>query len=243
MMRRRIRIRTTAVLSTLLLTGAVTLLPAQPSAAAPEGTRDIRTQILKKAIIGVAQASQGVCDNDDNNPAVGRLLNRLTDRLTKITPARTESEKLPEVAGGWKQVWSNLGGPSPVCNSAADIYQVVSPNGYYWNFAKTLPPSGQPGYFFLRGKYETTPDFLSIEFTNQAISPVAPPAGTNLAALSDRAESGEFIPLPPRPPVGVKGELKNVYVDDTLRIVRGTDNSGTTGPGTIFILVRADVLS
>jgi hypothetical protein len=207
-----------------------------------EAQRLSRVSALKLAIVSIAKAAQqGACDQDDNNPIIGRILNRLTDELVRITPKQTEAEKLPKVAGGWKQVWSDLDSSAPICISAKDIYQVVSPAGYYWNISKTILPQGN-SLGLLRGKYEVQPDFLRIEFTAQAFSPVYPAKGTNLVALAERAEKGEFIPLPSGFPVGLKGNLQNSYVDDTLRIVRGEDDRPDDKPG-IFILLRADVIN
>jgi hypothetical protein len=249
---RRTPARSRLVLGALLAATGL-ILQAPPSTAAgtsqvrPAPTSDargVKTEALKRVIVLIAERARGRCDEDDNNPVVGQVLNLLTDKLVRAAPARTEFEKLPQVAGGWKQVWSNLeatpGGP-PRCTAADGIYQVVSPDSYYWNISRSVQPGGPPGLGLLRGKYQTTPDFLRIEFTDLAVSPVVPPAGTNLVDLANRAENGEFIALPPGPPVGVSGELRNAFVDDEVRIVRGSDDRPGS-PASIFVLVRADVL-
>ncbi len=256
MRRSRTPVRTALVLGTLLTTGGFTLLQAPEqsvAASAPDARADVaprptsaaRAEALKKAIVLIAERAKGTCDEDDNDPAVTRVLNRLTDKLVRAVPARTESEKLPQVAGGWKLVWSDLEvsgqGGEPVCTSTDGVYQVVSPNNYYWNIFTARPPGGEASTGFLRGKYETTPNRLKIEFTELAVSPSVPPPGTDLVDLADRAENGEFIPLPPGNGVGVTGELRNEYVDDEVRIVRGSDDR-PGNPESIFVLVRADVV-
>jgi hypothetical protein len=245
MNRRRVYLVGVVALLSLILVACGAPAPQavpEPQQESLEAQRLSRVSALKLAIVSIAKAAQqGVCDQDDNNPVISRILNRLTDELVRLTPKQTEAEKLPKVAGGWRQVWSDLDNSAPVCISAKDIYQVVSPSGYYWNISKTILPQGN-SLGLLRGKYEVQPDFLRIEFTNQAFSPVYPAKGTNLVALAERAENGEFIPLPSGFPVGLKGNLQNSYVDDTLRIVRGEDDRPDDKPG-IFILLRADVIN
>lgn len=221
--------------------------PATPAAAAPEqldaqrlDAKKLKIAALRAAIVAVARAAQGQCDGDDNSPEVSAVLNTLTDELLNLVPARSEAEKLPQVAGGWKQVWADLQGGGPFCISANDIYQVVSPAGYYWNISKNITPQGAVAGF-LRGKYAVGEGALRIEFTAQAISPVYPPAGTRLDELAARAERGEFPRLPPGPPVGVKGDLQNTYVDSQLRIVRGRDDRPGSRPS-LFVLLRADTI-
>ncbi|MGL4608497.1 MAG: PAP/fibrillin family protein [Trueperaceae bacterium] len=204
-------------------------------------TNKIKVAALKKAILVTAKAAATEqCDQDDNNPDVAEALNKLTDELLKLVPARTEEQKLSQVAGGWKQVWSDLDSSSPICISAQDIYQVVSPDGYYWNISKNII-EGSESLGLLRGKYTVQPDFLRIEFTNQAFSDVYPAKGTDLIDLAARAEKGEFTALPSSFPVGLQGNLQNTYVDDTLRIVRGEDDRPDDKPG-IFVLIPASVL-
>ncbi len=238
--------RVGAVLTTGLACLALAAQPAFATATTeqqhPVDRNQVRAKLLKAAILKVSERAQGTCDQDDNSPAVAAVLNRLTDRLVDATAARTETEKLPQVTGGWKQVWSNLEGGAPVCTPADQIYQVVSPDGFYWNIATAARPGAPLSQGFLRGEFEVAPDFLRVEFTQQAVSPVVAPAGTDLVGLAGQAEAGAFIPLPTGPPVGVRGELQNTYVDDDLRIVRGRDDRpGSTD--SIFVLVRADETS
>jgi hypothetical protein len=213
---------------------------SEQGAVGQERLRALKIKLLKQAILSVSGAARGRCDGDDNYPEVAAVLNRLTTELVGLAPQGTESDRLPRVAGGWKQVWADLGSSSPLCISATDIYQVVSPQGYYWNISKNILPSGQEALGLLRGKYSVTPDFLAIEFTRLAFSPVLPPSGTNLIELANRAEAGAFPALPPNFPVGLRGQLKNAYVDDTLRIVTGRDER-PGAPSSIFVLVRASV--
>jgi hypothetical protein len=207
-----------------------------------EAQRKSRVKALKTSILKIAEAASNTqCDQDDNYPEITKLLSQLTNELVSLTPAQTEAEKLPKVAGGWKQVWANLDSSSPDCISADDIYQVVFAEGYYWNISKNISSTGEAGGF-LRGKYEVTDNFLAIEFTDIAVSPTYFSTGTDLVDLATRAEQKEFIALPPNVPVGVKGELYNVYVDDTLRIVTGNDDLDDGQSDGFFVLVPATVL-
>jgi PAP_fibrillin len=237
---------TGAILATTVVCLALTAQPASAGVTTqqrpPTDRNQVKVKVLKAAVLRVSERAQGTCDQDDNNPVVAAVVNRLTDRLVAAAGSRTEAQKLPQVAGAWKQVWSNLDSSSPVCTRADQIYQVVSPDGFYWNIAENVVPGGASVQGFLRGQYEVTPNFLRIQFTRQAVSPVLVPTGTDLVDLAGQAEAGAFTPLPDSPPVGVRGELQNTYVDDDLRIVRGRDDRPGS-PESIFVLVRADATS
>ncbi len=210
---------------------------AQPQGVSAQGEPNLKA--LKSFIVNTARSFQGKCDADDNRPEFRQRLENLIPVLLKLAPKQTEAEKLPKVAGGWQQIWADQSGGAPgTCVSAKDIYQVVFAEGYYWNISKNISARGE-ALGLLRGTYEVLPEFLRIEFTDLAFSVTYPPRGTNLIALAARAERREFTALPKNFPVGLKGDLANIYVDDTLRIVRGKSDfePNTTS---LFVLVRAD---
>jgi hypothetical protein len=211
-----------------------------PSNAEPQATVSIETSEvtkLKAAILSNAKSFRGKCDADDNLPEFRKILDPLVDRLVEITPKQTEAEKLPRVAGSWEQIWADQAGGAPdTCISAKDIYQVVFKEGYYWNISKNITAKGQ-SLGLLRGTYQVLPELLRIEFTGLAFSPTYPSPGTDLTRLATRAESREFTALPKVFPVGLKGDLANVYVDRFLRIVRGKSD-GDNERTSLFVLIR-----
>ncbi|MNJ93236.1 PAP_fibrillin [compost metagenome] len=199
-----------------------------------DAVEDLKTQILQ-----IASAAQGEYDSDDNDPAVRAQLDPLVDQLVALVPARTEAEKFVDVVGAWQQVWADgPGGPPGMGPLAADVFQVVFPDKYYWNVAKNkvrdIMTMG-----FLRGKFDVEADSLKIEFTKAVFDPgwVAP--GTDVNTLAMRAEVGAYDGNPQTPgtsPIGKKGFLANVYVDEDMRICRG---GGEEFGGTyLYILTR-----
>lgn len=194
----------------------------------------LKTQILK-----IAQAAQGQYDSDDNDPAVRAQLDPLVDQLIASVPSRTEEEKLVDVVGTWQQVWSDgPGGPPGQGPLAKDVFQVVFPDKYYWNVARNQVGTVQT-MGFLRGKFDINSDSLQIEFTKSVFDPGWQPAGTDVATLGMRAEVGAYDGNPQPPgtsPIGKKGYLANVYVDQDMRICRG---GGEEFGGTyLYVLTR-----
>jgi hypothetical protein len=234
-------IQFTALLSlTALMAACGSSIPsnAQPQSGIGVSIEPAEVTTLKAAIVNTAKSFQGKCDADDNLPEFRKKLDPLINRLVEITPKQTEAQKLPRVAGGWQQVWADqVGGAPGTCVSGSDIYQVVFREGYYWNISKNITASGQ-SLGLLRGTYQVLPDLLRIEFTDLAFSPKYPPVGTDLVKLATRAEQREFTAFPKVFPVGLKGDLANVYVDRSIRIVRGKSDADANTTS-LFILVKA----
>ncbi|WP_413578075.1 PAP/fibrillin family protein [Bdellovibrio sp. HCB290] len=156
-----------------------------------------------------------------------------------VVPNKTESEKLPLVVGSWQQVWSDGpgGGPPGSGGTLADsVFQVVFPDGYYWNIGKNKVGNVRSmGY--LRGKFTIEPNQLGIEFTKSVGSPGWVVDDTESYLLAMRAEVGSFDSVPTPGPIGKKGFLANVYVDEDLRICRGGGDDFGTGTY-LYILER-----
>ncbi|HWU42928.1 MAG TPA: PAP/fibrillin family protein [Bdellovibrio sp.] len=200
-----------------------------------------RIQELKEQILDIAFAAQGQqFDSDDNNPTVHEQLDPLVDELVSLAPVRTEKEKLVDVIGSWYQVWSDgPAGPSGQGALADSVWQIVFPEGYYWNVARSQYGDAKSmGY--LRGTFAVNDDSLAIEFTKAVSNPdwsFAEP--TRLAML---AEYGAFTmptPFPPgTSPVGKKATLANVYVDEDIRICRG--GGGDFGNNTYLYILERD---
>jgi hypothetical protein len=203
-----------------------------------------RIGVLKSLILTTAENARGDCDNDDNLELTRRTLNELIDQLVSIAPQRTEAEKLIEVAGAWQQVWSDnvIANVPGVCFEAEDIYQVVSPDGFYWNiFQARFLGLNFTGY--IRGEYTVEDAYLPTAITGNFFATGALTSGADLLNLAQRAENGEIsraILVPSLPINGDTGRMGNLYVDEDLRIV--TDGRSAAESETIFVMRRSAVV-
>ncbi|QLY26628.1 PAP/fibrillin family protein [Bdellovibrio sp. KM01] len=219
---------------------ALILLPLSwgiTSHALAGGSRDRVTE-LKQQILEISHAAQGEYDGDDNSAEVRAQLDPLVTELVSLVPARTETEKLPQVVGSWQQVWSDgPGGGVPGAGALANaVFQVVFPDGYYWNVAKNKF-AGIEAMGFLRGKFAIDTDKLNIEFTKSVGSPKWVAAGTESYLLAMRAEVGTYDKIPTPGPIGKKGFLANTYVDEDIRICTGGGDDFGTGTY-LYVLER-----
>ncbi len=180
------------------------------TAATPE---EIRQQIINISALNT--------ERRDNIEDVRKQLIPLVDELVSAVPPKPEAEALPAVAGGWRFQWSNQTFPPGI--DYKQIYQVVSPDGYFYNLSRQNLPLVEPAAIFLRGQYKNEGSYLTVEFTRNFLSPKWLPVGTNLLEAAAQAEKNEIIGTDIPGPNGAKGTLANVYVDETLRIVKGGD--------------------
>ena len=193
-----------------------------------------RVAELKEQIKSVATEATAT---DRDLLATKNELSPLVNELVAISPSQTEAQKAELVAGGWVNLWTdnNFG---PTLNPA-NIYQVVSADGYYYNISEIPAATGKLTNF-LRGAYTDEGSYLAIEFTANSVSNVPLTAGTDLTALANKVEQSLLATTPVRGPVGVTGVLLNVYVDDDLRIVWG--NSTLNSRPLLFILERTETV-
>jgi hypothetical protein len=193
-----------------------------------------RLEQLKQSIRGIAAANTS---RTDNYLEVRHKLQPLVNELLALAPDRLEADKLPQVVGGWRNLWSDM--PFGQGVDPTQVYQAVSSAGYYYNISRIVTAQGDfTG--FLRGTYSDQGRFLAVEFTANSIRPEFFAPGTQLLPLAEAFEA-QTIPATSIPgPIGVKGVLINAYVDQDLRIVTGNSASGT--PMNLFILERADAI-
>lgn len=192
-----------------------------------------RIQELKYTILDTAFSAQGTYDGDDNSLEVRQKLDPLIDELISLAPPRTEQQKLIDVIGTWYQVWSDSPITSPTGTGALgdSIWQIVFPEGYYWNVLRNKN-GAEESMHYLRGQFTTNDSSWGFTLNKAVFNPqwsFSEP--TRLAML---AEFGAFdanpIPYPPETtPIGKTGTLANVYVDEDIRICRST---GGTDPST-----------
>lgn len=197
-----------------------------------------RIESLKKEILKIGEKASGKVkyDNEDNDPAVRAKLDALIAELKLIAPAKTQAENLKRVVGAWKSVWSDLGynfGDAPLANS---VYQVVFPDGYYYNLSNFDSKGKKPYAGVIKGEFQLTEPALKIKFVLFAENEIPFKKGSDLATLAMRAELGEFDKNVGSPALGFESIFEQVYVDEDIRIATGLNFDGSN---TLFVLKRA----
>jgi hypothetical protein len=195
----------------------------------------------------------------DNLPQVRAQLDPLVAKLARHYGQRSATEKLRLVSGAWREIWTDQ--PFPMLwfrkMDYKQIYQVVSPNGHYWNLGddSLLGFLGTTGA--LRGKYAPNGTKIELEFTRTGFRFGKLGKGQDLVKLASDIERGatSIISIPgggkaPNGPIGIQGSLETVYVDADMRIDIGNqydfkDASGKVlTPGIanrLFVLDRVKV--
>lgn len=180
----------------------------------------------------------------DNFAAVRAQVDPLVDKLARHFGQRQATQKIPLVAGGWRQLWSDYPYPMTpfISMDPTQVYQVVSANGHYWNVGdqKALGFLGLTGV--LRGKFAPSGTKIALEFTAVGYRFGRLSRGTDLVSFADDLESGGayYLPTPgggkaPRGPVGIRGTLETLYVDADLRVDRGTQEDFVDAEGTVLV--------
>lgn len=230
-----------------IIEGASTTLPPELQAA--------RAQVIE-----IARANTTRTDN------VAAVRARLTPHVLQL--ARWYADHRPAEEVAWTQVpWRNLWYDDPDIGFRVDfgiltveldrsqIYQVIE-DGYYYNVSEVdvtlfFVPFELQG--FLKGAYDVIRpaddsnegegrlNVVDLEFVASSFLFGPLPRGADLRELVDDVETGELATLSSPGPIGVTGELWNVYLDEELRIAVGFDDSE---PDVIdlYVLERATVV-
>lgn len=225
-----------ALIIGLVFPGMSAAEPTPGDAARSQRIAELKWQILRIS----EQASRKVLyDNEDNDPAVRARLDPLVQELVSLAPARTQREKLVDVVGAWKSVWSDLSYFGPFAPRADSIYQVVFPSGYYYNLS-TYDGATGPSTSVIKGTFVVAEPALQIEFVKTTRFPEELPRGADLATVAMRAELGAYdFEIDPNnaPGLGFRTTFQQEYVDEDLRIGTGPVMNGFN---TLFILRRVD---
>lgn len=211
-----------------------------------------RVQFLKETIVEVASHYQGLGDPDFK---IQNELEFLVNELIVLTNPVPVKDRLPLVFGTWKQVWGpydyrgDKRGVDPSLE-AKEIYQIVSPDGYYYN----VSPSYRNGdrskikINFLKGFYKLSskdPNGLDVRFDKFIAIPYRPQG-----AIYDFVPAAEKNKLPNQvtvlPRIFVKlffegGTLQEVYTDKDIRILYGS-NSKNFAKRYLYIMIRVPIL-
>ena len=190
---------------------------------------DARIAELKAQVRAISLQNLG---NRDNLSATRATLEPLVQELAKFhSPASAEAD-LGLTAGAWKEIFSDDVEPEPpgFKTDRDGVYQVITSEGYFYNFGNLNGPGPLKLLGVLRGVYTPTADFLNIEFTKVTIRPRPLREGEILTDLVEKLEAGDVFTISPpgdnkfpKGPVGAKGNIKNLFIDGDFRVATGSN--------------------
>ena len=212
------------------------------SSAAANNLQSLKDEIRSVATFYATQSDEYLED--------ARLeLEPLIEEISEYNDQTLATDQLPSIVGAWKEIWSNEREPSPffLKIDRSQVYQVITDQGYFYNFSDVKTPLGTTTGV-LRGTYEHDKGLaLAIEFTAVKLGFGGLKADKNLVSFASDIENGRgsvFDPpgseRTPNGPVGIRGYLENVYVDDDLRIAIERDLGRQVRA--IFVLERVQTV-
>lgn len=229
----------------LILVASLGLLTTNFSLANVE----VEKNELKRQIVSLAKSFEGQGDPDFSKQ---QALEPFVKQLLALSPQNSIEKRLPILAGVWRQVW----GPYDYRNDdrgvdpelgVEEIYQVVSPDGYYYNVSylykngdKTRKRIG-----LLRGEYRLLnheTNVIKVRFTAYR-GTTEKSDHFELWQLPELAENGSLPHLIAIVPSFVVrffftgGNLREVYTDNDLRIIYGSNNRNFAKES-IYIMTR-----
>jgi hypothetical protein len=183
----------------------------------------------------------------DNFEEVRETLEPFVSLLTQYYDQQEDS--LDKKLGAWKQLWTDDADDLRANNSFQKTdrrrtYQVVFPNGLFYNLTEVKTPFGRFSGF-LRGEYQQQTDVLTLEFTKIRLKRGNLGEEKDIRQLTLDFEEGKLkntfkIPFGSdkytNGPVGAKGTIKTIYIDGDLRIDVGANDAD--GVMDLFILRR-----
>ncbi len=202
---------------------------------------DVRVESLKTELLDIAFAN---IDREDNLEEVRERVEPIIRDLAGVFGSPPVEQILPKLAGAWRQIWSDFPyrGTPGVQDDNRQVYQVVSPNGYYYNLGNQLRPGAGPLTGVLRGAYDLEPDQLRIRFTRLGFRFGHLDPTRVLSDFAEDLESGreDIRPVPgeglaPNGPVNIYGTLKTLYIDDELRIGFGSQDPYLDEQGNVLV--------
>lgn len=198
---------------------------------------------LKQEIIELARSYD---QRDELLDEARATLDPLVERLSEYNELNTIEDQLPVLVGAWKEIWSDEREPGPpfITVDRKQTYQVIYPEGFFYNVSELYRPLGK-STGVLKGTFATTDDLkLKIEFVQVKSRIRGLPNNADLQELTDGFEAGRGAFDPPgdetfpNGPVGVKGYLENIYLDDSFRVAIEKDLD--LNVRALFILERAE---
>lgn len=192
---------------------------------------------IKRDILSLAQSYQGQMDEDGSKQ---KKLETLISELKSLVPQLSMQQRAVRALGVWHQVWGPYAfddsNRMPPGIDPANIYQYISGEGFYYNFAE-YNFFGINLKSYLKGKYQILDDRINVQFTNHGL---VREKEVNYAKLGDDLEAGAVrtTAFPNQiPPAGVKGNLIEVFADHEMRINYGVVGDNISQPA-LFIMQR-----
>ncbi len=197
---------------------------------------DEEVKLLKETIVKTAEKYQG---QGDPGLKIQKELEPFVKKLLTLQPQLKVIDRLPLLFGVWKQVW----GPyeyrksdrsvDPTINPK-EIYQVISPEGFYYNVSPNMNSKRktEKNINYLKGEYvfsKKDPNGLDVKFV-KFIGMKKRPTEKPIYQYVDEAERNQLptqITIVPRPIVKIffgGGTLREIYTDEDLRILYGSNN-------------------
>ena len=225
----------------LLLSTNGMIMPVQGSNAHSTNTQRIAE--LKTKILQIARsASQKLKRQNEFDPLTRKALDPLVEELVSITPKRTAKEQLIASIGAWRNLWSDLPQTAAI---ASNIYQVIFPDGYYYNISEYETKPGRVYTSYLRGVYKIRKSDFQIMFTKAVRDDGFPGQGADLYRLAMKAELGVFDSKTDSENsrgLNLPGTLTTLFVDKDIRVVGGElKKNGVTD--SLFVLIPQSVVN
>ncbi len=201
---------------------------------------------LKQEVRNLAWAN---IDKPENEQQVRQQLEGLVQRLQQIAPPVTEERIGQFSPGGWQQIWSdeqNMDPPGAPKRDLRQIYQVVNPAGWGFNFGLREFAPGQFITFALQVAASVKGDQQTTEITKAFSNSRRLENGEDLIQLAGAIYSGqsEFVERNagrfPKGPIGAKGVLQIQFIDEDLKI--GISPNVYNGKLELFVMDRTTVV-
>jgi hypothetical protein len=198
---------------------------------------------LKAEIIRVAKANM---TNESNLAEVRMELDSLLQQLVAISPQVTEEHIGMYSPGSWQQIWSdetNMDPPGMPRRDLAQIYQVVSPMGWGYNFGVRKLDATRSATFALAVVASVNGNQQTTEITKAFMRNSGLQIGESLAGLADSIHTGSSSEFQernagrfPNGPIGARGILSIDFIDADLKI--GTSANVYNGRIELFVMER-----
>jgi hypothetical protein len=211
--------------------------------AAPKSAE--RLAFVKKQLLEISRIN---APRLDNWKEVRGILQPLAEEVSSYQFALSAQEQIEAKAGVWQQLWTDdtddLRANNPVQKTDRErTYQVVFGNGVFYNLAEIKTPVAKFSGF-LRGEYEVAEEVFNLEFTDLKLKLGTLGSANELLTTVTKAEEGTLnglfgLPVPlkyPRGPIGAKGTIKSIYIDNELRVDIGANVAD--GIQDLFILEK-----
>ena len=205
---------------------------------------------LKTELVSRASKYSGLGDPDYK---IQNELEPFVNRMIELNPQAPVKDRLPQLYGVWKQVW----GPYEYRDDnrqvdptlgVNEIYQVIDPDGFYYNVSPNYKKGDRKKerINYLKGQYRLSkknPNGLDVKFRKfpgMSKRPISRP-------IFDFVQEAETGTLPNQvtivPTFIVRlffggGTLIEVYTDETIRILYGSNNDEFKTKY-LYVMVRA----